>query len=77
MAPALPVRVTHVDLTCWTLPGPGSFIEVTKILPVLKKSGRDGDKGPVFDIVAPSLPNYGFSDGIKKKGFGLPKYAEV
>ena len=24
-----------------------------------------------------SLPNYGFSEGVKKKGFGLPQYAET
>jgi pimeloyl-ACP methyl ester carboxylesterase len=27
--------------------------------------------------VAPSLPNFGFSEGTKRKGFGLAKYAEV
>jgi len=28
-------------------------------------------------VVAPSLPNFGFSDGVKKPGFNLEKYAEV
>jgi pimeloyl-ACP methyl ester carboxylesterase len=27
--------------------------------------------------VAPSLPNFGFSDGVRKRGFDLSKYAEV
>jgi pimeloyl-ACP methyl ester carboxylesterase len=27
--------------------------------------------------VAPSLPNFGFSDGVKKRGFGIPQYAET
>lgn len=35
---------------------------------------EDGE--PAFHIIAPSLPNFGFSQGIKKKGFGLPQYAE-
>lgn len=52
---------------------PGSFIEVTKILSLLK-----GDRGgPAFHIVAPSLPNFGFSEGAKKRGFALPQYAET
>ena len=54
--------------------GPGSFLEVTKILPLLVSSGKDA---PAVHIVAPSLPNYGFSTGTKKKGFGLPQYAET
>lgn len=42
---------------------PGSFIEVSKIMPLLTKGGKDG---PAFHVVAPSLPNYGFSEGVKK-----------
>ncbi|KAJ5787082.1 hypothetical protein N7457_002072 [Penicillium paradoxum] len=52
---------------------PGSFIEVTKLLPMLK-----GDENnPAFHVVAPSLPNFGFSSGITRRGFGLVQYAEV
>ncbi|OCK74926.1 alpha/beta-hydrolase [Lepidopterella palustris CBS 459.81] len=52
---------------------PGSFIEVTKLLPLLK-----GDRNnPAFHIVAPSLPNFGFSQRISKPGFAIPQYAEV
>ena len=54
--------------------GPGSFLEVTKILPLLTTGGKDA---PAFHVVAPSLPNFGFSSGTKKKGFGLPQYAET
>ncbi|KAJ5811157.1 Alpha/beta hydrolase fold-1 [Penicillium robsamsonii] len=53
---------------------PGSFLEATKLLPLL--TDTDGD-GPVFDVVAPSLPNFGFSQGVKKRGFGLAQYAEA
>ena len=53
--------------------GPGSFIEVTKLLPLLQ-----GDvESPAFHVVAPSLPNFGFSSGLKKRGFALAQYAET
>lgn len=52
---------------------PGSFLEVTKIMDELSK----GDGHPSFHIVAPSLPNYGFSEGSKKKGFAIEQYAET
>lgn len=32
---------------------------------------------PTFDVVALSLPGFGFSEGPKKKGFSIPQYAEV
>jgi pimeloyl-ACP methyl ester carboxylesterase len=42
---------------------PGSFDEVRKLIPDLIK----GDKNnPAFHVVAPSLPNFGFSQGTKK-----------
>jgi pimeloyl-ACP methyl ester carboxylesterase len=60
-----------VVLTQFT--GPGSFIEVSKLLPLL-----NGDNGnPAFHVVAPSLPNFGFSSGVTRRGFGLAQYAEV
>lgn len=46
-----------------------------KLLPLLAK--QDGGKAPAFHVVAPSLPNYGFSDGVKKGGFALKQYAET
>ncbi|CDM27473.1 hypothetical protein CBS147339_5315 [Penicillium roqueforti] len=52
---------------------PGSFIEVTKLLPMLKGD----DHSPAFHVVAPSLPNFGFSSGVTQRGFGLAQYAEV
>jgi pimeloyl-ACP methyl ester carboxylesterase len=51
---------------------PGSFIEVQHILPLLAQDG-----GPAFHVVAPSLPNYGFSEGPKKRGFAAAQYAET
>ncbi|KAF1989390.1 alpha/beta-hydrolase [Aulographum hederae CBS 113979] len=54
---------------------PGSFLEVEKLLPLLAQG--DGKSAPAFHVVAPSLPNFGFSEGVKKPGFGLEQYAEV
>lgn len=53
---------------------PGSFIEVTKLLPFLSSSSPDT---PTFHIVAPSLPNFGFSQKILQPGFALSQYAET
>ncbi|KAE8394577.1 hypothetical protein ETB97_008053 [Aspergillus alliaceus] len=53
---------------------PGSFLEATKLIPLLTR--RDKAQ-PAFHLVAPSLPNFGFSSAVKKKGFGLVQYAEA
>jgi pimeloyl-ACP methyl ester carboxylesterase len=42
---------------------PGSFFEVTKII---RKLAASGNGFPAFHVVAPSLPNFGFSEGTKK-----------
>ncbi|KAJ5281585.1 Alpha/beta hydrolase fold-1 [Penicillium angulare] len=52
---------------------PGNFLEATKLIPLLTK----GDDVASFDVIAPSLPNFGFSQGAKKRGFGLAQYAET
>ncbi|KAJ3539553.1 hypothetical protein NM208_g5442 [Fusarium decemcellulare] len=52
---------------------PGSFIEAEKLLPLLV----NGENGLVFDVVVPSLPNFGFSPGIDTAGFRPPQYAEA
>ncbi|KIP03358.1 hypothetical protein PHLGIDRAFT_110977 [Phlebiopsis gigantea 11061_1 CR5-6] len=53
---------------------PGSFIEVRQILPLL--TNPEGDEDPVFDVVAPSLPGFGFSGAPEKSGFAMDQYAE-
>lgn len=53
---------------------PGNFLEVTKIIDQLT-SPADGKVA--FDVVAPSLPNYGFSEGSQKRGFSIDQYAET
>ncbi|KAL3423107.1 epoxide hydrolase 5 [Phlyctema vagabunda] len=55
---------------------PGTFHEVEKLIPLLNRPGA-GTERPAFHIIAPSLPNFGFSQGVKKKGFIVPHYAET
>jgi len=54
--------------------GPGSFIEVTKMLPLLTATGAGH---PSFHVVAPSLPGYAWSQAPSKRGFYSKHYAEV
>ncbi|KAI1082402.1 epoxide hydrolase 1 [Whalleya microplaca] len=54
---------------------PGSFYEVVKCLPLFAESENSG--GPAFHVIAPSLPNFGFSSRIDKPGFSLKQYAET
>ncbi|KAN0135063.1 Alpha/Beta hydrolase fold [Lactarius tabidus] len=53
---------------------PGSFLEVTKILPLLTAASADH---PSFHVVAPSLPGYAWSEGALEKGFQMEHYAEL
>lgn len=54
---------------------PGHFEEVLKILGPLTEG--DGVDAPAFHVVAPSLPNFGFSEGTSKRGFAQEQYAET
>ncbi|OJJ44691.1 hypothetical protein ASPZODRAFT_71096 [Penicilliopsis zonata CBS 506.65] len=54
---------------------PGSFLEAKKLVPLLTRAQNENQ--PAFHVVAPSLPNYGFSEGVIKRGFGLAQYAEA
>ncbi len=58
----------------WLGKGPGSFLEVRKILPLLVE---DSSEHPSFHVVAIGLPAFGFSEAPKKKGFGIAQHAEV
>ncbi|KAH8981703.1 Alpha/Beta hydrolase protein [Lactarius akahatsu] len=53
---------------------PGSFLEVTKVLPLLTSVSADH---PSFHVVAPSLPGYAWSEGVLEKGFHGKHYAEL
>lgn len=48
---------------------PGSIIEFQKIIPLLTTPRPDVDY--VFEVIAPSLPGYGFSDAAVRPGLGI------
>jgi len=50
---------------------------VLKLLPLLTEAREEKEGDPSFHVVAPSLPNFGFSEAVTKPGFGLAQYAEV
>ena len=50
---------------------PGSFWEVHRILgPLTDPAAYGGDPADAFDVVAPSLPGYGFSADTARRGMG-------
>jgi pimeloyl-ACP methyl ester carboxylesterase len=57
-----PSKVTNAIPLLFVHSWPGSFVEVTKILPELVKGGMDF---PAFHVVAPSLIDFGFSSASK------------
>lgn len=53
---------------------PGSFVEVSKIAPELVNGSGDF---PAFHVVAPSLVNFGFSEGVKKVRYRLASKSQA
>ena len=48
---------------------PGTFFEMYKVIPLLSDPARyGGDPVDAFDVIAPSIPGYGFSDATDKRG---------
>jgi len=45
---------------------PGSFVEFTKIIPMLTEMSNEDF---IFEVIAPSIPGYGFSSSPAKQGF--------
>uniref|UniRef100_A0A3P9K186 microsomal epoxide hydrolase n=1 Tax=Oryzias latipes TaxID=8090 RepID=A0A3P9K186_ORYLA len=58
-APALPIILVHG----W----PGSFYEFYRLIPLLTEP--ENPEEPVFEVVCPSIPGYGFSEAPHKRGF--------
>ncbi|CAL7939638.1 unnamed protein product [Xylocopa violacea] len=54
---------------------PGSIVEFQKIIPMLTKPWPNQDF--VFEIIAPSLPGYGFSDGAIRPGMSTSQMSVV
>jgi juvenile hormone epoxide hydrolase len=53
---------------------PGSIREFYEILPLLTTPSKDNI---VFEVIAPSLPGYGWSDAAAKQGLNTVKIAVI
>ena len=66
----MPLVITHG----W----PSTFFEMSKIVPLLSDPGsHGGDPEDSFDVVAPSLPGFGFSDRPAQRGMQVLKVADM
>ncbi len=64
----MPLVITHG----W----PSCFFEMTKIIPLLADpASHGGDAADSFDVVAPSLPGFGFSDHAQDRGMEVQRVA--
>ena len=64
----IPLIITHG----W----PSCFFEMTKIIPLLADpASHGGDAADSFDVVAPSLPGFGFSDHAQERGMEVQRVA--
>ena len=66
----IPLVITHG----W----PSTFVEMLKIIPLLTDPAAHGaDAADSFDVVAPSMPGYGFSDRPAQRGMSPIRIAEM
>ena len=66
----MPIVLTHG----W----PSTFFEMTKFIPRLTDPASfGGDPADSFDVVAPSMPGYGFSDQTRRRGVNTHKIADL
>ena len=66
----MPLVITHG----W----PSTIFEMTKIIPLLSDPGGHGaDPADSFDVVAPSLPGFGFSQASQEPGMQVQKVADL
>jgi pimeloyl-ACP methyl ester carboxylesterase len=66
----MPLVITHG----W----PSSFFEMSKIIPLLADpESHGGDSADSFDVVAPSLPGFGFSEPSRRPGMQVQKVADM
>ena len=66
----MPLVITHG----W----PGTFFEMYKLIPLLTDpASHGGDPADSFDVVAPSLPGFGFSDYSRERGVEVARTAAL
>ena len=66
----MPIVITHG----W----PSTFFEMVKLIPLLTDpAGHGGDPADSFDVVAPSMPGYGFSSHTTRRGVDPAAVADV
>ena len=66
----MPLVITHG----W----PSTFFEMSKIIPLLADPGSHGGApADSFDVVAPSLPGFGFSQASQERGMQVQKVADL
>ena len=66
----MPLVITHG----W----PSSFFEMHKVIgPLSDPASHGGDPADAFDVVAPSLPGYGFSDHARERGMDTKAIAAL
>ena len=66
----MPLVITHG----W----PGTFFEMYKVIPMLSDpASHGGDQEDSFDVVAPSLPGFGFSDHPTQRGMQVLEVADM
>lgn len=61
--PVIPVLLLHG----W----PGSVREFYELIPLLTNDYNNDDLDVSFEVIAPSLPGFGWSEGSSKQGFGV------
>lgn len=66
----IPLVITHG----W----PSTFFEMSKIIPLLADpAAHGGDPVDAFDVVAPSLPGFGFSQASRERGMEISRVADL
>ena len=66
----MPLVITHG----W----PSTIFEMSKIIPLLSDpASHGGDAADAFDVIAPSMPGYGFSDRTTTRGINVARIADL
>src|SRR5262249_30251188 len=76
--PLLPLRRPRPFPLVITHGWPGSVAEFSKIIGPLSDPARHGgDPADAFDVIAPSMPGYGFSDHARTPGMDAERIAAL